>query len=149
MKTIKKAVHWTLFLILAPLIICILSFLLILIPLIIGARIVEWSFLSFIIIGSLFLAAYYLILRTSMAFVITFISRFKPDFWISSIIMVVIPIFYLYSTLSKLAHLIVSNGQMNFGTLNRCLFFIAIVPAFLSLAYCILVMPFLATDRLS
>lgn len=143
MAALAKLLRWPLFLILAPLFVCLVSYILILTPLIFDHWITNWSLFSFLLVSCLFFTIYRYFFSLIIGFLFLLITQFRPDYWCSSIIIVFFSVFFIFSIGIYFIHI----EQIVFGSLKEIIYFVFFTPFLLRLVHFMIIMPFLKIEK--
>jgi hypothetical protein len=141
MESLRKILHWILFLISGWIITIFMSVVTFYIPLVAFEYINEWNTFWFILIGLILLYFYKLYLGL-VIYIFEYLNKKKPDYWFSSIFLSLVAIYtfyYLYDNLQN----VINNYFILFKTFKGIIFFITILPIFLIFTFYTIFFPFM------
>jgi hypothetical protein len=140
MKSLRKILHWILFLISGWLITILMSVITFYIPFVIFEHIHEWNTFWFILFGLILLYIYKLYLGLVL-YIFENLNKKKPDYWFSSIFLSLVAIYTFYNLYDNIQNL-VNNYFVIFKTFKGIIFIITILPIFLVFTFFTIIFPF-------
>lgn len=145
MKTIKKISHWIIFLIGGCLGTWFVLAIVTILPLFVATLLFYFSDFWFFFIGSMALSLYYLLLYGGLSIYFSFLNSHKPDYWISNIFIVIVTFLFFNNLINALGNNITESKDL-FLNFKGIVSLISIIPAYLSIFYFSLVVPFIKNE---
>ena len=145
MKNIKKIGHWVVFLTGGSIGTWLVLAISTILPLFVGLWLFSLSDFWFYFIGSILLSFYYIVVFVGLTFFFTFLNKNKPDYWVSNIIIVLTTVYFFYNLITKLGYNISQDIEL-FMSFKGIVLLIAILPAYLKILFCSLIVPFIRED---
>lgn len=143
----SKFIKWLLLLPVAVIIQPLIIWVFIVVPILLYQLIETWNIFFFFLIGGILLGLYYTAVSFSSLLYQSVISKYRPDYWVTSIVLCISAIVFVTSYLFKISYLF-TYYKAQFMTINGIIFLICIIPAYLSIAYYFVILPFVKKDIL-
>jgi hypothetical protein len=115
-------------------------------PILVGLWAFNWNIFLFIIVVGILLTIYYYLLIIGLGFYYFFINDKKPDYWISSIFLALVAIYYFYAFINQFSKAFDQDIDI-FMNLKGFIFFVAILPAYWKMFYMSVIGPFFFTKN--
>lgn len=145
-KASLKTGHWIIFLLASPIGIHLSLLLASIVPFFAFYWIYEWNLFWFILTGTILIGAYYLMVQFVVLGLLAFISKNKPDYWISNIYMCFHIVLFGW-LMAQFFSAFIQLDIKTFKSLKGILFLVTVAPAFLQIAFMALVVPFIKFEE--
>lgn len=141
-SSLSRSIRWVLLIPFSIIFIPLFLWILVTIPMFIFQLVHTWNIFLYFMVGGIFLGFYYTGMGVSIMLYQQIISKYRPDYWVTALVLFLASSIFIYYYFIQISQ-IIDTFKDDFLRINGIIFLIAIVPAYLSIAFYFLIFPFI------